>query len=736
MTRASDLTYLFRAVFTTWTFLWFLQHVWNIDRFEALRWRRVKRFELKSAITILLCIMCPLLATYDIATSKIKYTEGFMVIPFNGEIITKPVQFWSDDNRRLVMPINYILCASFSAQTCLLFLLQSFWNYLANNIAKTTFMGSFEFKSYIIYSVFSMALFPLLQWLFRYDDVYTEVVPQLAYGVMMFIIGLLGVRSHWRFTRLLRITRIFVTLILIFYPSSNTLNDTLMMAKSVASSYNAPSKGNLLEPPSRRWSRFNQNNENSSWSSQGSSRNDRASWYLDVNDDPSVAARNNLNKSRPTSVSFDIPPLPTSVTLNNLPPNSPPSIYKPSATRETRNSSSFYFTSNALLPSPIHPSSTPLPAQQQPTNLPSSAITSDHTNNSNNSRSLNSSKPSTTETLKYPSSPLSKINRNSLASLASLEDQMFTGNSSTPPHDHHHDISPLIPSQLTRKGSNNSLNSEKDFVYISRKNARMSTISNRDRPIIKVTTSTSSFKISSNLTDDEYSDIDEYLPTNSKVTKSGKFVKKKKVTLMDGNQKASVRFQQRQEELLKQKQKSLALMIGDNGNDDIRMSQQYPYIVTQVNELENKDNNDSSQKLSRVPSSPTLERFALDCTNVTPLNKVTPRSSSLRFKAYNNLKTDVVEMERLDSPTSSSSNSSPKSSSTASPITPISTTPISPTSTLAASISPTSPLSTNSLSQSSTVPNFKSAPFSIMPKGKPGILMNYKDINYDQNNKF
>ncbi|CAG8569612.1 40195_t:CDS:2 [Gigaspora margarita] len=117
MTRASDLTYLFRSVFVTWTFGWFLQHVWNLDRFEALRWRRVKRFELKSAITILLCIMCPLQATYDIVTSKIKYTEGFMVIPYTGDIITKPVEFWNDENLKLVTPINYILCANFSAQT-------------------------------------------------------------------------------------------------------------------------------------------------------------------------------------------------------------------------------------------------------------------------------------------------------------------------------------------------------------------------------------------------------------------------------------------------------------------------------------------------------------------------------------------------------------------------------------------------------------------------------------------
>ncbi|CAG8843599.1 4237_t:CDS:1, partial [Racocetra persica] len=124
-----------------------------------------------------------------------------------------------------------------------------------------------------------------------------------------------------------------------------------------------------------------------------------------------------------------------------------------------------------------------------------------------------------------------------------------------------------------------------------------------------------------------------------------------------GDQKASVRFQQRQQELLKQKQKSLVLMIGDNGNYDTRTTQQFPNIVNQVNELDknNNDNDNSSQKISRVPSSPTLERYAPDCTIITPPNKVTPkpRTSSLsnnlvlgirRIKTYDNLKTDAVEM--------------------------------------------------------------------------------------------
>ncbi|CAG8507039.1 2470_t:CDS:2, partial [Dentiscutata heterogama] len=666
--------------------------------------------------------MCPLQATYDIATSKIKYTEGFMVIPYNGEIITKPEEFWSDDNKLLVTPINYILCANFSAQTCLLFLLQSFWNYLANNIAKTTFMGSFEFKSYIIYSIFSMALFPLLQWLFRYDTLYTEVVPQLAYGIILFIIGLLGVRSHWRFTKLLRITRsvnssqlcivlkleyfkemnryltwglfigstamiilcadaftpqkylnshkftmdllichlnftiwiVFVTLILIFYPSSNTLNDTLTMAKGIASTLTVQSKGNLLGPPNRRWSKYNPNNEDSSWSSQGSSRHDRTSLYLEVHDDSS--ARNNQNKSsRPTSVTFDIPPLPTSVAFD---PNAPPSVYKKSSvSRDSRTSSPFYFTSNTLLPSPTYPPSTSSNTQQSSTNLPSSSVTPEHTINSNNinnnRRSLNFSKPLPAESLKYPSSPLTKINRNSLSSLTSTENQIPTGNGSTS-HNDSQDISPLISSQLTRKdSSNDSLNSDEiddDFEFISRKNARMSIISNNEKPIIKVTTSTASFKLSTNLTDNDESDTDD-----NKVTKFGKSI-----------------------------------------------------IINEFDD--NKDNN-NSQKLSRIPSSPTLSKYSPDSSN-NIMNKVTPRTSSLnnklingprRVKAYNNLKTDVVEMVNLNSPTSS--NSSTDSPLITSPISPNSINSTSPTSS---SISPISPVNDDSKLPIIPISNFTS----------------------------
>ena len=71
----------------------------------------------KSVITILLVIMCPLQAFYDITITIIKYQEGFWVNPLNGDIINKPHEFWSKSHDDLVVPTNYVLCANFSLQT-------------------------------------------------------------------------------------------------------------------------------------------------------------------------------------------------------------------------------------------------------------------------------------------------------------------------------------------------------------------------------------------------------------------------------------------------------------------------------------------------------------------------------------------------------------------------------------------------------------------------------------------
>ncbi|CAG8459096.1 17017_t:CDS:2 [Acaulospora colombiana] len=342
--------------------------------------------------------MCPLQLTYDAVVTYIKYSEGYLMVPVTGEIITKPEEYWNNFHQQVSIPLDYVLG----------------------------------------------------------NEVYTEAMPQLAYGAIMFIIALLGVRSNQRFSRLLgkpkisnapqanivakleyfkemnqyltcalfigsasiialsvdaltparflnthkfaidllichanfTIWIVFVTLILIFYPSANSLPE-LVTEKGLASTIVIKSM---------------KASENSPWSSQIISKNDRVSWYLDMPDDSSsipstpITTKNYHDRNFGVFQSGD-----GSVTLDIFPPQST-SPHGPQGAP-----SSFYFSSNALLPSPTYP---PQVANQNSVLPP--RITTQH----NSRRSVSFSKPSPVESLKYPSSPVK--NRNSLTSLNSL----------------------------------------------------------------------------------------------------------------------------------------------------------------------------------------------------------------------------------------------------------------------------------------------------------------------------
>ncbi|KAI9485863.1 MAG: hypothetical protein EXX96DRAFT_495323 [Benjaminiella poitrasii] len=135
--------------------------------------------------------------------------------------------------------MDYVECVNLSMQTGVFFLLQCFWNYLSNAVAKKTFMSSWEFKFYIFWALGSVAIFPILQWYFRKDINMRETAPQLAYSIEVLITSALGIRSHRRFKRILNISsnlkhgaaqiveklayfkdmNIYMTIVLFFYGS-------------------------------------------------------------------------------------------------------------------------------------------------------------------------------------------------------------------------------------------------------------------------------------------------------------------------------------------------------------------------------------------------------------------------------------------------------------------------------------------------------------------------------------
>ncbi|KAI9347905.1 hypothetical protein BD770DRAFT_413511 [Pilaira anomala] len=139
-----------------------------------------------------------------IVSCRVKYEEGFVEI--HGIIITKPEFLWTEADRNLVTPTDYSLCVGFSLQIGTLLLLQCFWKYLANLVARARFMSSKEFKFYIIMTIVNIILFPVLQYNFTreiYNYTYREIMPQLVYGCELLLISFLGGVSHFRFKKLL-----------------------------------------------------------------------------------------------------------------------------------------------------------------------------------------------------------------------------------------------------------------------------------------------------------------------------------------------------------------------------------------------------------------------------------------------------------------------------------------------------------------------------------------------------
>ncbi|CAO3704056.1 unnamed protein product [Rhizopus stolonifer] len=183
MTHLSDFSFLQRMVSFAYLYIWYTYRVWTLDRFQCLHPKRFQQGELKSIVTLLILFMIPF--------------QLFYVM-------------WTKADQSLVIPTEYSLCIGFSLQTGTLVLLQCFWNYLANSVAKASFMSSKEFMFYIFWTFASFIIFPVLQYNFSrdvYQATYKEIMPEMVYGIELFIVGCLGVVSHFRFKKLLNSSR-------------------------------------------------------------------------------------------------------------------------------------------------------------------------------------------------------------------------------------------------------------------------------------------------------------------------------------------------------------------------------------------------------------------------------------------------------------------------------------------------------------------------------------------------
>ncbi|GBC01262.1 hypothetical protein RclHR1_04110014 [Rhizophagus clarus] len=223
MTHFSDFSFLARAVSDFCILVWAIMHIYNIDRFEALRWRVIKRKEVKSIMTILFLLSVTSLLIYDIICTKIKYTEGFVVDPLTKAIIGKPADEWSPENKRLRHIANRLLMLFYAMENSAVFLLQNFWNYLTNKIVKAQFITTWQFRINYLFIFITFVVFNGLPFFFEDDTddeldysnveevkealrkhTYGEVIPELAAATCNLIVLVYALMAHFKFTSLIK----------------------------------------------------------------------------------------------------------------------------------------------------------------------------------------------------------------------------------------------------------------------------------------------------------------------------------------------------------------------------------------------------------------------------------------------------------------------------------------------------------------------------------------------------
>lgn len=88
-------------------------------------------------------------------------------------------------------------------QTAIFFLLQCFYNYMSLAITQTRFMSRQEFSFYIVWSLVSIVMFPVLQATLTHNYNDLENIPELTYAGQLLILSTLSFRTHLKFRNLI-----------------------------------------------------------------------------------------------------------------------------------------------------------------------------------------------------------------------------------------------------------------------------------------------------------------------------------------------------------------------------------------------------------------------------------------------------------------------------------------------------------------------------------------------------
>lgn len=212
MTHLNPFTYLSRGITVFFLVCWALHRGWTTDKFMTLSFDNMRKFKLRSVVTLLLFISMIFVIMYDIICMKFKYIEGYYCERegiadqgANASVVhvakVTPKALYSALDNELVNSANAMWSVLCVTKTSAMFLIHAMWHNISRKVFKSSFMSSCEFKGYVSYSIGSIVLYPIFQYIFLYDSTLTTIAPQFVYSIEIMIVGCLSQYSNSRFRR-------------------------------------------------------------------------------------------------------------------------------------------------------------------------------------------------------------------------------------------------------------------------------------------------------------------------------------------------------------------------------------------------------------------------------------------------------------------------------------------------------------------------------------------------------
>ncbi|KAG5732573.1 hypothetical protein E4T56_gene16867 [Termitomyces sp. T112] len=179
MSHLSPASLLVWAILSSLVGTFLVYHLWSFDRFKCLRWNK-SAGTFKRIMTYSYLLTVPLITTYAIGFTAIKYYEGFVAFPFYG-IIPKPIELWSPFTQSFNFPLMLCLSVGWSLEMVTHLEELCFWLFLVNSgTAQQNWFHSLYFKTWIVGSIVAVIYMPLITVLTRSDPLKSEAYTFLA----------------------------------------------------------------------------------------------------------------------------------------------------------------------------------------------------------------------------------------------------------------------------------------------------------------------------------------------------------------------------------------------------------------------------------------------------------------------------------------------------------------------------------------------------------------------------